>query len=387
MAKIEMNTARTTQQDPAAAADELIGCLGSATPKLVTLFASADRDHRALNKAVRDRLPKETRLIGSTAAGEIDRDGMHEGSAVLGALSGNFEVGLGLGRGLSLDAITAGNDALMQASQQLGVKPADLNPRRHIGLVMDDAGKMKKEELLLGILEKNQSLLLAGGGASDYEMDPQKQRPLLHVDGDIVDDAVLLALFSTEAPFAALRTHWYEPTGQTLRITKVDETHTRALEIDDKPAAIRYGELIDVPPSALGFPSPVGFIARPTALRVGREYFIRAPALTLPDDSIVFANLLEEGTELEIMRLGDPVGSLRRFFEQEVPRAVRNPSAAFFFNCSVRKFFTMGAGLLPPISETFRLAPPGVGLNVNFELYCGFHINTTLTMLAFGEDR
>jgi Xaa-Pro aminopeptidase len=33
---------------------------------------------------------------------------MHQGSAVLGALAGDFEVGLGLGKDLSLDAITAG---------------------------------------------------------------------------------------------------------------------------------------------------------------------------------------------------------------------------------------------------------------------------------------
>jgi len=26
-----------------------------------------------------------------------------------------------------------------------------------------------------------------------------------------------------------------------------------------------------------------------------------------------------------------------------------------------------------------------VGLNVYFETYCGFHINTTLTTLVFGE--
>ena len=30
-------------------------------------------------------------------------------------------------------------------------------------------------------------------------------------------------------------------------------------------------------------------------------------------------------------------------------------------------------------------APPCAGLNVNFEMYCGFAINTTLTALVFGE--
>jgi len=77
-------------KDASTAADDLVSQLGSATPKLVTLFASRDRDHRALNHAVLERLPKGTRLIGASTGGEIDRGGMSEGEVVLGALSGDF---------------------------------------------------------------------------------------------------------------------------------------------------------------------------------------------------------------------------------------------------------------------------------------------------------
>jgi hypothetical protein len=40
---------------------------------------------------------------------------------------------------------------------------------------------------------------------------------------------------------------------------------------------------------------------------------------------------------------------------------------------------------MPELSAAFRAAPPCAGLNVHFEVYCGFHINTTLTALAFGS--
>ncbi len=118
-------------------------------------------------------------------------------------------------------------------------------------------------------------------------------------------DCVLVALFKTNAPWAALRSHWYVPTGERLVITKVDDSAPRALEIDGKPAALRYAELLGVPVDDLEFGKPNGFAAQPTALKVGREYFIRAPWKPLPDDSILFANLLEEGTELELMKMGD----------------------------------------------------------------------------------
>ncbi len=93
----------------------------------------------------------------------------------------------------------------------------------------------------------------------------------------MVGDATLLALFRTNAPWGALRSHWYEPTGETVTITKVDESCTRALEIDGKPAAQRYAELLDVGVDELEFGKPKGFARRPTALKVGREHFIRAP--------------------------------------------------------------------------------------------------------------
>jgi len=385
MAKVRLRAARTTSVDPAAAADDLLDRIGSDPPKLVVMFASHDRDHRALNRAVRARLPAKTRLIGATTGGEIDNDGMHAGSVVLAALSGDFDVGIGLGAGLTRDAFSAGANAMARACDELGIRPADASTRKHVGLVIDDAFRFKKEELLLGMLDKNQSMSLVGGGASDDESDPAKQTALIHVDCEVIGDAALIALFSTDAPWAAMRSHWYLPTGQTLRITKVDPTHMRALEIDGKPAAARYAEMLGVTPDDLEFGKPRGFATKPTALRVGREYFIRAPWKPLPDGSILFANLLEENVELELMVLGDMVASTKRFFEEEIPRRVPSPQAALFFHCSGRKWFAESTHTTSALSSTFRSAPSCAGLNVHFEIYCGFHINTTLTALAFGE--
>lgn len=386
MARVQMHSALSSKADPTEVADDLLSQLGAETPKLVTLFASRDRDHAALNKALRERLPKETRLIGATTAGEIDNGGMHQGSVVLGALTGDFEVGLGLGKGLSKDATAAGVSAVAQACRELGIKPSDVDPRKHVGLVIDDGFQYKKEELLLGMLEKNQALVLVGGGAADHEMDMAKQSSLLHVDGEVTNDAALIALFKTDAPFAAMRSHWYEPTGETLTITKIDDSCQRALEIDGLPAAQRYADILGVPVDELEFGKPRGFATRPTALKVGREYFLRAPWKPLPDGSVLFANLLEEGTELEILKIGDMIEHTRRFFQEDLPRRVPSPQAAILFHCGGRTWFAAATGNLGRLSDTFHDAPPCAGFNVHFEIYCGFHINTTLTVLAFGDN-
>jgi hypothetical protein len=381
-----MQTVRTTQSDPVAAAEDLVRQLEGNRPQLVTLFASRDRDQLALNRAVRERLPPGTRLVGATTAGELDNSGIHSGSVVMGALSGDFEVGLGLGTGLSVDAVGAGAAAIKRAAQELGVRQTDIDPRQYVGLVIDDGFRYKKEELLLGILEKNQTLVLVGGGAADHEQDPARQSALLHVDGEVATDAVVVALFKTQAPWAALRSHWYLPTGERLTITRVDESATRALEIDGKPAAQRYADMLGVPVDELEFGKPRGFAVHPTALKVGREYFIRAPWKPLTDGSILFANLLEEGTELELMKIGDMAGMTRGFFQEELPRRVPNPQAALLFHCSGRMWYAGSTGTIPQLAETLRHAPAAAGMNVHFEIYSGFHINTTLTVLAFGGN-
>lgn len=388
MAQVSLTSARTDEQDPAKAAELLCHDLGPLDGvKLVTLFAARERDQAALNREVRARLPGSVRLIGASTMGEVDRSGMHVGSVVCGALSGDFEVGLGLGKNLGKNAPGAGAAAIARACQELGVRQADLDPRKHVGLVIDDGLRYKKEELLLGVLDKSPALTLVGGGAADPAgMTGAEGSGIVHVDGEAESDAVLVALFKTSAPFAALRSHAYTPTGQMLRITKVDESCTRALEIDGQPAAKRYAELIDCPIDELEFGRPRGFSARPTALRVGREHFLRSPWKALPDGSILFVNLLDEDVELELMQLGDIAETTRAFFTEELPQRVQNPSAALLFHCGGRVWAAQAAGTYEALSRSFESAPPSAGFNVAFEIYSGFQINTTLTVLAFGRD-
>jgi hypothetical protein len=113
---------------------------------------------------------------------------------------------------------------------------------------------------------------------------------------------------------------------------------------------------------------------------------MRAAGWPLPDGSIVFANLLEENSEYELMRATDPVASTKRFLQDEVSRRVPNATAALLFHCGGRMWVASAGGFVPQLSEAFTHGPPAVGFNVNFEIYCGFHINTTLTTLVFGRS-
>ena len=284
---------------------------------------------------------------------------------------------------MSRDAAKAGGVAIEMAAQQLGTRVANLD-RHHGAIVIDDGFKMKKEEMLLGVLEKNQGLVLVGGGASGYEF--MKGSGVIGVDGEVFADGVVTMLFRSTAPWAAFRSHWYEATGQRTRLTKVDVPERRVLELDGKPAGRHWAEIAGVPPEHLTFANPQQFLSWSMAMRVGREYFLRSIAKRMDDDTLESANMVQEDLELEVMRVGDIVSSTRRFFAEEVPRRVPNPTAALLFDCGARKLYAELVGKLDAVSDAFVGAPPAAGFTVQFETYCGFMVNSTLTALVFGSE-
>lgn len=388
MATIELKTVRSGASDPSEAADVLVRALLDAMeqpPRLVLAFVSSERDQAAINAALRERLPSDTRLLGASAAACIDHEGVHDGAILLAGMAGDFEVGIGLGRELTSDAFEAGARAIASAREQLGVGEGVLDTSRHFGLVIDDGLRFQKEELLMGVLEDCPTLNLVGGGASTVSMDPSQGCGHVHVDGEVATDAALVALFRTDAQWAVMRSHCYEPTGRTLRITKVDDSGTRALEIDGQPAAQRYAELIGCPIEELEFGQAGGFSEQPTGMQVGSEIFLRSPWKPLPDGSILFSNLLVEGAEFELMQRTDIVASTQAFLDEELPAKIARPAATLLFHCGGRTWVARALGQAEALRQALASAPHPAGFEVAFEIYRGFAINTTLTVLAFGD--
>ena len=121
-----------------------------------------------------------------------------------------------------------------------------------------------------------------------------------------------------------------------------------------------------------------------TALKVGREYFMRAPWRPMPDGSIMFANMLTENTELEVMKLGNMPQMMNRFFKEEIHQRVASPQAMLYFECGTRSHLAHATGQTAELSASFEHAPPGIGMAASFELCNGFQLNSTMTALVFG---
>ena len=82
--------------------------------------------------------------------------------------------------------------------------------------------------------------------------------------------------------------------------------------------------------------------------------------------------------------MGDMVEMTRNFFVEELPRRVNSPRATICFNCGGRSWAAQSLGIHDALGTAFKDAPPLFGLDVAGEIYNGFAIDTTLTVLAFG---
>lgn len=385
MRSVDLASSTSSSLDAEDAAKELVEGLSGGEPKLAIAFAPAERDPAAFARALRARLPGGTRLLYATSGAPIGPGGSTSEELVLAALSGDLEVGIGIGRNLSQDPVAAGGGAMEQAASQLGTRAANLDLRTTVGLVIDDGVRLKKEELLLGVLDANPALNLVGGGAGDGRMPGSEPAAFVGIDGEVEQDAVTVTLLRTHAKWATFRHHAYRPTGDKLVITKVDETYSRVLEIDGKPAAQAYADLLGVGVDELEFGNARGFSDRPTAMRVGREYFMRAPWQPLPDGTILFSNSIIENTELELMKLVDIVPALETFLQRDIQARVGEPTGALYFNCYGRFMMEQAMGLGGDINAAYAAGPRAAGMNAVFEIFNGFQINSTLTALAFGR--
>lgn len=382
MATIDLQNATTAKSDSAAAAEDVLGQVNLGGARLVLGFLPGEGNHEELHAALRARLPKDVRLVTMSTVAGITNRGYQEKHVTLGVLSGDIEIGVGAGTGLSNAAPEVGAKMVEQAARELGSSVSDLD-RRCGGIVIDDGSKMKKEELLLGALEQNQGLVLVGGGSAT---DGYGGPGILGVDGEIIRDGALSILFRTSAPWAAMRHHAFELLGKRVKVTKVDVANHRILELDGQPAGKRWAELTETPEDHLTYARPDQLLRHGFALKVGREYFMRSIYKDMESDALIAANWQQEGQELELARIGNPPAALGRFLATDLQERVFSPRGVLFFDCGARRFLAQLSGQEQEMNEAFGKAPPCAGAVVWFETYCGFMVNGTLTSLAFGAD-
>jgi hypothetical protein len=367
-----------------AGADAASAALQGSDPRLLIVFASPAHDLHALLSGIRDSAP-DAPLIGCSTAGEIATDGPGDAGVVVVALGGDgFSVATEVARNASSDVRLAGEHAAAAVER--------VAPGRHqVLLLLSDGLGGDQQEVVRGAYSVlGATIPLVGGCAGDDLA--MKRTHQLH-DSDVLEDCVVAAAISSDAPFGIGVQHGWRPVGDPFLVTS--SSGTRVFQLDDKPALDMYAERLGAPQEILEDPAAFTRFAltHPFGLRrrSGEEVRFIAEA-NFEDRSINCIAGVPQGGLIWIME-GD-AESVLSATDAACQQALDSlngaaPLGLLAFDCIARRGVLGDAGIRTEVQRIGENAggAPVAGFYTYGEIarthgVSGFH-NQTLVVLAF----
>jgi hypothetical protein len=222
-----------------AGAEAAAGAVQGDDVKLLVVFASLAYDLTALVAGIRDVCP-DAPLIGCSTAGEIAAGGPSESGVVLTALGGpGFSVACAVATGASAN--------LRRAGAVVGECVERVEPRAHqVLLLLTDGLAGDQQEVVRGAYGVvGAAVPLVGGCAGD---DLRMTRTQQLFGGEVLEDSVVAAAISSDAPVGIGVRHGWRRVGDPMLVTA--STGNRVLSIDDQPALDVYLDRLEAPAEA-----------------------------------------------------------------------------------------------------------------------------------------
>jgi methyl-accepting chemotaxis protein len=385
-----------TQGKAAEAAPKLLSALeaqlGPSKPALVMAFASTAQPLSELMPLLAAKLPGVP-LLGASTAGEFTEKGDAKSSVSLFAVSGDYQVRVGMGTGLKANL----EGAVGQAAQAIPAELADY-PHKTVVMLLDTLSGNAEEATLVASMLLGPKTKLVGGSPGD---DLAMAKTYVASGTQVATDAVVLAAIFSKKPLGVGVQHGHRALSKPLKVTKAEANvvHT----VNGRPAAQVWEEEVKEMAAKQGLnvadlkdPSKAtGFLFRYEAgltTGSGDTLKIRAPLSIQPGGAMAFACGLPEGVEFRIT-YSDLEGQITSAKEAATKAAkdLGAPAAgAVVFDCICRYTilgdrFKQAVGVM---SEALGQVPLA-----GFETYgevamapggelSGFH-NTTSVVLAF----
>jgi hypothetical protein len=202
----------------------------------------------------------------------------------------------------------------------------------------------------------------------------------VYYDGAFHPDSAVVALVTTNLPFRVFKTQHFVLTERRVVVTEADAARRIVFEIDGRPAAESYAQLIGVDVQTL---DPARFATQPVLVLVDGTNYVRSIQKANPDGSLTFYCAIEEGIILRGARGVDLVGNLEESFAA-IRAAIGHPQLVVGSDCILRKLEITERGLVDRVEQVFR-DNNTIGFSSYGEQYLGVHVNQTLTGIAIGE--
>lgn len=353
----------------------LRGGLDQQPAAVVLFFASSSYDPDDLAGPLASAFPDAV-VLGCSTAGEFtDSVWAEEGVSALALPTSLVTRSAAALVDLSGDPADGMAEGVRAIEAQLGRALRELDPARHLGLVLID-GVHGAEEAVNEALGNAAPLLdVVGGSAGD---DLAFTETWVSVGDRVSRRGAALVVCETTGPFTVLKTCTFSSTATTLRVTKADPATRTVYEFDGRPAPEAYAEAVGARPGDLGTSV---FMAHPLGLMVDGAPFIRSPQALTPDGGIRFYCQILDGMEVEVMQSGDIVHETAAALADATKTLGGTVRAGVLFNCILRRLEIDAKGQAQAFVDTFD-GVPLAGFHTYGESWLG-HMNQTLTGVLF----
>jgi len=337
-------------------------------------FASPRYDAAVIGQALGE-LPLPA--FGCSTAGEISPGGFSE-DTVVGAWidAPGLRFGASVLEGVDRADFAAGRQAVERAAEALGEPVSALDPRKHVAVLLCDGVVGREETLAASMAATMPEIALVGGSAA-----AGGGYTAAHVfyGGRTLTNAAVLLILRWGAPFVVLKADHHEPTEVRTVVTRADPERRVVFELDGRPAADRYAELIGIPRAGLDVASAS---ACPFACFVDGVPYVRSVS-ALEGSALRFACAVAEGVVLRLTRATDLPGSTRSALEGARQRLGCDPALFVAFNCYGRYLLARRDETVDALGQALSSIPV-IGFNTYGEQFGGLHVNHTLTGVLLG---
>jgi PAS domain S-box-containing protein len=324
---------------------------GSLTAVLV--FASVRYDLPELLQGIQEVAGKAP-VLGATTAGEICGGPQRESVVILALASPHLKVRVGVGQGVAPDW----QQAVAQAVNMPEIKPF-FNPqdpsiwseltrqgKLAFGLLFSPGNTRATDSRSFEILEdlKHLSLgrlpIIGGAAADDWRLESN----YVLWGSQAYPDSVLVAVFETQLQFGIAIAHGFQPTNRKATVTRSQDHEV--LELDGKPAANVYSEMLSLPRSALEGKHLTLTTKRPTGILYGYgQYSPNVASFFTSANGVRFSQPIPEGTVLTLIDADQ--SSLLAAGDEVVRKAILrggiiDPAMILAFPCALRSRILAG---------------------------------------------
>lgn len=373
----EIRQAQSCATDAHEAVSEFHAAVSQPDIALVLFFCSSDYDLDAVAAEIRRRFAG-VQVVGCTTAGEIGPAGYCERS-ITGASFPADSFGAAVGRldRLQEFGIDRGQAFAQEVLQELETRAPQASPENSFALLLIDGLSVREEAVTRTLQHALGRRPLIGGSAGDGL---RFRNTYVFHDGHFHPDSSLLTLVTTPLRFKAFMTQHFVAAEQRVVVTAAETRNRLVREIDGRPAAEAYADLIGAAPSALG---PMHFAASPMVVTIGGSHYVRSISKAKPDGSLKFFCAIDEGVVLRVAHGADLVGNLEQAFAA-VRSEIGEPQLVIGCDCILRRLEVIQNHQVDRVDDIMR-RHQAVGFNSYGEQYRGMHVNQTFTGIAIGS--